>query len=475
MHGATRVLQEAYLWLSDQSAGELQALNLNSARSVRRVLYQTIQATLRPLPHVALPAGAWLANMLPFQLYVRLLWGLVPWIEEALPEPPTAHEEEASASAASSSSSRPPPPPPPPAPPALETTRTKRLRGEASSSTTSQHITPSASTSSPIGVQRVSEPRGLLLDVMSSGINDAIIAEAVRLADNFIVGAPPEGYPPSDLLPKQDGIFLWNRLEDKPSGPVTRCSGSHPVMMLQRGRWSTLEDWERHAGFFVLSDRAAGMRMASDSLQWWLRARPALRRRLGPPAVQTPPWLSGGEASSGGLRGTWIFFPVDPGPLPGERITGYHGTSLHALARAVGAGLESGWNGLERGGRLWLGVYYHIMERAQYCSNYMMYSPLDRSGHLFSCIVQLSAPAVDPQGRRTVFRTSGPTQNLTFPEVCFVTGVWIHVIHVLHFWAGSKDVWVYAEPRFAAEHELPAEESRESLERRSRTRANQPS
>lgn len=158
--------------------------------------------------------------------------------------------------------------------------------------------------------------------------------------------------------------------------------------------------------------------------------------------------------------------------MPGERITGYHGSSLHVLARAVGSGLESGWNGLTRGGRLWLGVYYHIAERAEFCHNYMMYSPLDRSGHLFSCILQLSAPAQDPDGRRTIFKTSGPKQNLTFPEVCYVTGVFIHVVHVLHFWQGSKDVWIMAEPRFAGDYELPVEESRESLERRSRLRAN---
>ena len=310
-----------------------------------------------------------------------------------------------------------------------------------------------------------------IFDMKLADIQDAMVAEVVRLANNFILDAPPRGEPPQDLLPKAGGVFLWNRVEDKPSGPVSRCSGSYPVMMLQRGRWSTLEEWERQQGFVAVSHPAAGLRMASDSLQWWLLARPALRQRLGPPAVRTPPWLSGADASDPRLRGTWIFCDVNPGPLSGNRVTGYHGTSLHVLARAVGAGLESGWTGLERNNRRWLGIYYHILERAEYCYNYMMYAALDRSGHLFSCIIQLSAPADDPHNRRTYFKTSGPAQNLTFPDVCFVTGVWIHIVHVLHFWAGSRDVWIYAEPRFAADHELPVEESRASLEARSRKRA----
>ena len=73
MHGATRVLQEAYHWFSDEAQGELQAFNPTSARSVRGVLYQAIQAKLRPLPHVTLPQGAWLADTLPFLLYERLM------------------------------------------------------------------------------------------------------------------------------------------------------------------------------------------------------------------------------------------------------------------------------------------------------------------------------------------------------------------------------------------------------------------
>ena len=474
MHGATRVLQEAYQWLQDKCQGELQDLGLTSALDVRRVLYATVRQHLRPRDGAVLPAGAWLSNVLPFQVYARLVTALGPYVMTQ-PEAPTALLQGAPSSAASSSSVQAVPPPPPPPPPVPETQTRKRQRVPPTSAPSTLHHSPSAAAPSPIGELRVTQPVGLMLDVLLSGITDDIAAEAVRFADDFVLDVPPTAEGPASLRPTDDGVFFWNRVSNRPSGPVTRSSGPYPVLELQRGRWSALEEWGREGGLFAVSDRAAGMRMASDSLQWWLRARPALHRRLGSPAVRPPPWLESGTVSGGELQGTWIFFPVDPGPLPGARQTGFHGSSLHILARAVGVGLENGWNGLTRRGRTCLGVYYHLRERAQYCANYMLYVPLDRSGHLFSCILQLSAPAEDPQGRPTHFRTSGVPQELTYEDVCLVTGVWIHVVHVLHMWTGTRDVRIYAEPRFAAEFELPVDESRESIEHRSRVRADRPS
>ena len=317
MHGATRVLQEAYEWLQEKSQGELQELGLVSARDVRRVLYATVKERLRPSAGTVLPAGAWLSNVLPFQVYARLLTALGPYVME-LPEAPVALIEAAADGAASSSSGPATlPPPPPPPPPMSERPVPKRRRGQSSTATASQHQSPEAVAPSPVGVLRVAQPVGLLLDVMLTGITDDIAAEAMRLADHFILDAPPNGEVPASLRPTGNGVFLWSQANNRPCGHVTRCSGAHPVVELKRGRWIALEGWGQEGGFFAVSDRAAGMRMASDSLQWWLRARPSLHRRLGTPVTRPPPWTASGQAQADEDLGTWVFFPVDPGMMPG--------------------------------------------------------------------------------------------------------------------------------------------------------------
>ena len=130
--------------------------------------------------------------------------------------------------------------------------------------------------------------------------------------------------------------------------------------------------------------------------------------------------------------------------------------------------MEAGWNGLLRKRTRHRGVYHNVLERAHLCHNYMMYSALDSTGFLFSPVIEISAPTPDPQGRREVVRTKGENQNLTYPDVCRVVGVWLHVLHVLQFWEGPATNWVYAEPRFARHLELDPDEDRALIEQRSR-------
>ena len=115
-----------------------------------------------------------------------------------------------------------------------------------------------------------------------------------------------------------------------------------------------------------------------------------------------------------------------------------------------------------------LGIYFHIEHRARLCHNYMMYSALDDTGFLVAPVVHLSAPRTDPHTRKVILVNSGEPQNITYPDVVRMHGVWFHIIHVLQFYDGSRDNWVFAEPRFARELELDPIPSRSEIERMSR-------
>ena len=167
------------------------------------------------------------------------------------------------------------------------------------------------------------------------------------------------------------------------------------------------------------------------------------------------------------MDGAWLFAERRTGGRTTGRLEGFHGTSLHMLERAMAAGMETGWNGLERKGKLHLGVYFHVEVRAHLCHNYMLYSGLDSTGFLVAPVVCLSAPRSDPYGRKVVIRSSGWLSNLTYPDVCRIHGVWFHVVHTLQFWEGDRSCWLYAEPRFCRELEPEPGESRDALEARS--------
>ena len=118
-----------------------------------------------------------------------------------------------------------------------------------------------------------------------------------------------------------------------------------------------------------------------------------------------------------------------------------------------------------------LGIYFHVECRARLCHNYMMYSALDDTGFLVAPVLHLTAPRNDPFGRKVFFGDCKEPQNLTYPDVAKLHGVWFHIMHVLQFYTGSKSDWVYAEPRFARELEVDPNVSRADLEEISRQSA----
>ena len=470
IHGATRVLQEAYSWLVQNSVGELRVVHLHSARAVRRVLYATAQWTLVPSGAADEPAGGWLLRMLPFLMYVRLLHGVTPCIEAGESEPPAPREEPVQeiGSSASSSHTWQPRGPPPQVPPARFAPR-PRLSEQ---STAAQTVPTLARAPSPTGAQRVSRASSILLQVQWEAVTPEVVREAVAGAEDFQLAPPSSASVPTHLLPQDNGTFLWNGLKNEPVGPVCRTSGEFPVMQIQGSRHVTLQQWGAIGGHFAVHDRSMGMQIAGQSLQHWIAARPEMQRRLGALQRRAPPWMTPGDHHTDEcLHGTWFFAPLDTGALQEPQITGYHGTSLHALYRACVVGAEDGWNGLSRNGVMHLGVYFHTAARSWYCQNYMMYTSLDTTGYLWSAMLQISTPEWDPRGRRTTMRTSGITQNLTYQDVCHVTGLWFHVVHVLQLVDAPASVWIAAEPRWAGEVEPTPNATRAQLMEAARARA----
>lgn len=470
MHGATRVLQEAYNWLLDNSVGELRQMGLHSARSVRRVLYDAAQWTLMPWRGDDEPAGGWLIRMLPFMMYVRLLHGLTPCVEAGETQPPAAVDtlvEESGSSRSSSHSGHPPEPPP-------EVTSGRFApRRRLSDDSHSAPAAPSLERApSPIGAPRVPRAGPIVLQVQWEAITPQVIQECVEGADNFELAPPSSAPVPIHLLPQSNGTFLWNTLKNEPAAAVCRVTGEFPVVHMQGSRSNMLQEWGKLGGHYAVHDRTLGMQIASHSLQHWIAGRPALQRRLGALQRRSPPWVRSEDYFAGDyLRGTWFFAPVDTGTLEGPQTTGYHGTSLHALHRACVVGAENGWNGLRRGGMEHLGVYYHVEARSLYCQNYLMYTSLDTTGHLWSCMLQISTPATDPHDRRTTLRTGGVNQNITYEDVCHVSGVWFHVVHILHLVHAPASVWIAAEPRWAGQVEPTPDATRAQLMAAARTRA----
>ena len=337
------------------------------------------------------------------------------------------------------------------------TRRRMRETSQATASVPEHSLAPS-----PDSAQRVRRVSGLPLQLKLAAVNATVAREASDVVQAFSMQPPPATEAPESLQRQPGGRFLWDALQNRPCGPVCRVHDEFPVVILKCGKHATLQAWGEIGGEFGLHDRRLEASMASDTLHHWTAARCNLRTRLGPWESRRPPW------ADNVMPGGWLHNRVaDVTPAEGRR-TGYHGTSMQMLERSMKQGMETGWNGLLRKRTRHFGVYYHVLERAHLCHNYMMYSALDSTGFLFSPVIEISAPTPDPQGRREVVRTKGENQNLTYPDVCRVVGVWLHVLHVLQFWEGPATSWVYAEPRFARHLELDPDEDRALIEQRSR-------
>jgi hypothetical protein len=271
----------------------------------------------------------------------------------------------------------------------------------------------------------------------------------------------PTSVVPAQLCFREGGTFLWNATLRIPVSASCRYSGKGPVVILKGSDWESLRLWQRNGNAIGLASPEQAAVLASDAfLQFW-RARVHLHERISAWVSEAPPWAA---ASCGSwLRGRMSELPGSR-PNINDRV-GWHGTSLHYLERVAARGLEDGWNGINVHGVCRMGIYFHVQERAHLCLNYSVYSALEQdSGFLFAPYVQLRSPQSDPRGRmQHVRRGSGRDQELTYEDVCVVTDIWIHVRHVMEFYAGQAADQVSAEGQFEQSLEADPQLPRQTL------------
>ena len=465
MQSAFGVLQEACSWLTAKCVGELEAYNLRTPTAIRRAVYRAVRMKLlREKSHTAEP-GVELLELLPFLMQERVMFGSTPDIMRGVHESQLPADR--SGVPASSSGIIDAVPAPPQPPDAAHPERRVRPRGTVliSLDTPAQARRSRSPTSSPTSELRVAPSAGLALQLRWDELSESVIQEAVRCALAFQLKAPPGTAVPASLQLQRGGTFLWSTLAGRPSHPACRDHGDYPVTQLQQGNRQSFWQWQENGGCFGLHDRELGAATFSDSLHHFIAGRPHLRSRVRSLTRARPAW------EKHVIPGTWLYADVEGAANYASRLQGYHGTSMHMLERIMAQGLETGWNGVVRRNIRRLGVYFHILPRAHLCHNYMLYSALDDTGFLISAVIHLSAPAWDPLGRMTSIATSNQPQNLTYPDVCHVHGIYFHIVHVLQLWHGASDSWLWAEPRYAQQLEVDPLLERAVLESNARERA----
>ena len=141
----------------------------------------------------------------------------------------------------------------------------------------------------------------------------------------------------------------------------------------------------------------------------------------------------------------------------------YHGTASASLGRIIHQGICTGFASNSDAGQTLQGIWSLAPERSSLLTSYMLYSGIDRSGFLFSPVVELRSPSIDPNGRRVVMkrssRTSSGTRNrdqwLSYDDTTTQVCVWIHALHVSEVAASDTRVFsILAEGRMPADLEL---------------------
>ena len=464
MQSAFRVLQEACTWLTAKCVGELEAYNLRSPSAIRRAVYRAVRTKLLREEWRTDEPGEELLELLPFLMQERVMFGSTPDILRSVQE--NQLSQGIPGKSASSSGAIDAVPDPPQPPDTARPERCARPRGTVliALDTMAQARRSRSPTSSPASELRVAPSAGLALQLRLDELSESVVQEAVRSAKAFRMKAPPVTPVPGSLQLQPGGTFLWNKLAERPSHPVCRTDGEYPVTQLQQGNRHSFWQWQENGGCFGWNERALGAANFSDTLHHFIAGRPHLRSRVRSLTHDRPAW------EKHVIPGTWLYADVESAANNASRLQGYHGTSMHMLERIMAQGLETGWSGVTRPKKLRLGVYFHILPRAHLCHNYMLYSALDDTGYLISAVIHLSAPDEDPLSRMTKITAKQP-QNLTYPDVCHVHGIYFHIVHVLELKHGPSDTWLWAEPRYAQQLEVDPLLERAVLESNARERA----
>ena len=120
-----------------------------------------------------------------------------------------------------------------------------------------------------------------------------------------------------------------------------------------------------------------------------------------------------------------------------------------------------------QGGKSVSGIFHMALPRVHLCQGYMLYSALNGDGWLYSHLIQLKTPSVDPENRCITLKRGAP-QWICYRDTCEIQCVWIHMVHVSEFvQGGCKEECLWAEGMFPQSLELDPFETREAINARS--------
>ena len=348
-------------------------------------------------------------------------------------------EASSSSSAAPSTSSlaallsNPPPPPPnPPTPPASSTPDSASL--------------PMASQEVPRGL-----PRANWQDV------DAGMFEGRTFTTRQIaLPWPWRGKPREDFTPRHRGYWPWNDVRKRITAFRNRVQGPYPgVMSLQRGKWTSMEDFVAAGGIIGLNP-PVHVHHELPVLCEWLAARQLMAARI--TSVEVVPPLTTEIPP-----GTWVRAALRPsGPTTTPKgpynHVGYHGTSMNNLNRTVVHGIQQGWSCIGEGtAKAVEGIYLHAEDAVDLCLTYALYTPLQETGYYYAPYLQVRyAYHPEEEWRPHKAKKAGrATQYVTYPDVSYMSAVYFHVLAAADMLYGDKAHWINVEPERPADMEIP--------------------
>ena len=266
-----RVLNEACGWLQSCCNEELQQMAYTTSTMVRKVLCRAAQATLLQMQHQPvplLPDTTWqLIQMLPYNLYVRLLQRIS--VDMGAPVPQITYADgqlPSSAAPCSTAFSR----QQHEADMAGTTTsireRTPRLAGRQIWRPKQQSVVRMPSPECELRAQ----PGTTTLTL--EDITPTVVDMATLALTTFDI--PEEGPDLKHHLgPRASGHMLWDPIAEHARTPVCRSAGSFPVMRLQRGDRSALTAWLEGGGHLGCTPTTASATAAGWMLRAWINAR----------------------------------------------------------------------------------------------------------------------------------------------------------------------------------------------------------
>ena len=259
-----------------------------------------------------------------------------------------------------------------------------------------------------------------------------------------------------DFVPRARGFWPWNDIRKRITAFRNRVQGPYlGVMSLQRGRWSSMEDFMAAGGMLGLVPPVH----VDDELPVlceWLAARKIMASRI--ESVEVVPALTTALSPGSWVRTNMVpprTMTTSRGPY---NQVAYHGTSMNNLNRVIVHGLQEGWSCVNEGRADAIPGIYLMGEIAlDLCVTYALYTPLQDTGYYYAPYLQVRyAYDGELEWRRHVAKREGrASQYVTYPDVSFVSAIYFHVVAGADLVYGPEQQWLSMEVERPANMEIP--------------------